>query len=119
MQMAVSEQEALDAYLKQLEPGDQRVSFLEAVLRDARETFPAGMALWLASVGHLVTVEQLGHTVKRGGAPTQDRTGSRAAFVLAISDFGNAEIDEEGAGALYDMRCALAVPTLDIGDAAG
>ncbi len=106
--MSTSEQEALDAYLKRFQEGDERVSFLEAVVRDARETFDAGNALWLAAIGYLITLEQVGHTVKPAGAPTEDRRGSRAAFVLAIRDFGDEAVDDEGAHALYDMRCALA-----------
>jgi hypothetical protein len=105
--MSATEQEALDAYLKEFGEGDERVSFLEACVRDARETFAAGHALWLASAGYLIALEQLGHTVKPRGDPARDRSGSRAAFVQSVNDFGGGALDVDDANALYDMRCAL------------
>jgi len=63
-----TEPEALDAYLADYSTG-KPTSFLEVALRDARAALAADPPpLWLASLGYLVIVEQLGATVRLASA---------------------------------------------------
>jgi hypothetical protein len=104
-----TENDAITAYLTPWQEGDRVISYLTAALRDAQTAFDTGAVYWLASVGYLIAVEQVGHTVARqaksnGGT----RAGSREAFVAAVDDFGDPPLTPDEMNALYDMRCALA-----------
>src|SRR5438552_3440124 len=89
-----TERDAITAYLRERQPGERRTSILQAVVGDARATFEDGKALWLASAGYLIAVEQIGHTVALVATAATPRGGSRAAFVAAVADFGSARPDE-------------------------
>lgn len=105
-----TEKDALDLYLAEFTGApDQRVSYLEAAIRDARAARNGSPpALWLASIGYLIAVEQIGHTVSLAATSATPRAGSRAAFVAAIADFGDAGLNTTDADVLYSVRCALA-----------
>jgi hypothetical protein len=104
-----TESDAITAYLRPWREGDRTISYLTAAIRDAQTAFDTTAAYWLASVGYLIAVEQIGHTVVRQGTSNAGgRAGSREAFVAAIDDFGDPPIRSDTANALYDMRCALA-----------
>ena len=104
---SVDQREAIDLYLEVWRGDDGPVSFLEAAMRDARTAWECN-ARWLATLGYLVAVEQIGHTVVRSGTGTTDRKFSRRAFMAALEDFAPELLDEDGQGVLYEMRCALA-----------
>jgi hypothetical protein len=105
----ISEAEAITRYLRPFTPGDTVVSYLTAALRDAQTAFDTGAAFWLASIGYLIAVEQIGHTIRTGdSSDVSARRGSRVAFAAAMSDLGDPALEPEEIDALYDMRCALA-----------
>jgi hypothetical protein len=99
--------EALRAYLKPLTPG-ARVSVLEAAVRDARETMAHGQALWLATLGYLIVLEQLGARVARPSTAFPSRNGSEVAFKAGALEFAPNPSDVDLADALYSLRCAWA-----------
>jgi len=105
-----TERDALDLYLAEFTgaPG-QRVSYLEAAIRDARAArHGSPPALWLASIGYLIAVEQIGHTVSLAATSAAPRAGSRAAFLAAIGDFVGGGLNAADADVLYSVRCELA-----------
>ena len=75
-----SDRAALDDYLEVWDGESNDVSTLEAGLRDARYTMASGTSLWLATLGYLVVVEQLGRLVARPGTK-YPRAGSEQCFV--------------------------------------
>jgi hypothetical protein len=64
--------------------------------------------MWLATLGYLVVVEQVGHSVKMRSAPARTSSGSRASFLRAVTDFGDPALTDQDRHTLYDVRCALA-----------
>lgn len=98
--------DAIDAYLAEPAAGNP-TSLLAAGLRDARDAVQASL-IWLATMGYLVLIEQIGHVVQTASAPVRNGEGSRASFVAAARAFGTTPIlSEDGRNTLYDLRCAL------------
>jgi hypothetical protein len=107
---AMTAKDAIDLYLAEFtaDPNSQ-VSYLEAGIRDARAArHGEPPALWLATIGFLIVVEQIGHTVSMPATAGTDREGSRSAFLAACTDFGAGTVDQDDADVLYSVRCALA-----------
>jgi hypothetical protein len=76
-------------------------------MRDAEAAINAG-ALWLGTLGYLVTVEQVGHCVRLKGATNRSEKKYRAIFTAACADFGDTAVEKNERNLLYDVRCALA-----------
>jgi hypothetical protein len=66
-----------------------------------------GDALWLATVGYLMTAEMLGRTV--GKVPTAYMTRKRdwRCFEAGMMEFAENPIDDSSRQSLWHLRCAL------------
>jgi hypothetical protein len=99
---------ALDTFLAEWDGVSFPISTLEAGLRDARVTMAEGKALWLATLGYLVTLELLGAGVARRRTKFPDRAGSEKRFTAGAREFAAGRISPPTASALYSLRCSLA-----------
>jgi hypothetical protein len=78
-------------------------------MRDARAAVTGSpLALWLGTLGYLVAVEQIGHTVRLASAAPRNGVGNRKSFEEAAKEFGDPSLTGADRGILYDVRCALA-----------
>lgn len=103
-----SDQEALDAYILPSGPGEP-ISYLQAALGDAEATRSGERpALWLATLGYLVIIEQVSNTVQSTNTPIRRDKDDRRSFVVTLQEFGDSELEDDQREVLYDVRCALA-----------
>jgi len=98
----------LDSYLAEWDGLSQEKSTLEAALRDARVTMKTGDALWLATLGYLIVLEQLGRMVARPNTRFPNRKGVETRFKAGVLEFADDPSDSDLSSALYSLRCSLA-----------
>ena len=100
--------EVLDRLLAEWDGQTSEKSTLEAALRDARATMNQGDALWLATLGYLIVVEQLGRMVAKPNTRFPRRDGVELRFGAGALEFSANPDDRDLAGALFSLRCSLA-----------
>jgi hypothetical protein len=100
--------DVLDSLLTEWDGHTPEVSTLEAALRDARVTMNQGEALWLATLGYLIVVEQLGRMVAKPSTRFRHRGGVELRFRAGALEFSANPDDSDLAGALFSLRCSLA-----------
>jgi len=104
----VSPRIAIGMYLQEWDGASPRVSVLEGSLRDARATMEHGTAPWLAALGYLVVLEQVGANLARPDTRFRFRTSKELRFRAGALEFAPNPKDERLASALYALRCGLA-----------
>jgi hypothetical protein len=99
--------EAVRAYLKEKDQSG-RDSILDSALRDARVTMKGREAMWLATLGYLVLLEQVGKNVARPGTKFKDRSNSTTRFRAGALEWSDDDTDTRLSDTLYALRCTLA-----------
>jgi hypothetical protein len=103
----LDEQAVIARYLEVWDCVSARKSTLEAAIRDARETMEHGKALWLATLGYLAVLEQIGAKLARPNTCFPDRGDFGKRFVAGTIEFGPDPSDTDLGEALWSLRCAL------------
>jgi hypothetical protein len=104
--MGHDDQEALDFFLSDYRQGLGPHSPLRSAIRDAQAA-SRGHALWLATLGYLVTAEILGRTIERPDTEFPDRDDDWKVFKAGFLEFADspAVVAREP---LWKLRCCLA-----------
>ncbi|MGA2307334.1 MAG: hypothetical protein ABSH29_24570 [Acidimicrobiales bacterium] len=104
--MGNEEQQALDFFLSDYSEGQGPHSPLRSAIRDAQAASRGG-ALWLATLGYLVTAEILGRTIERPDTQFPHRDRDWQVFKAGFLEFANspAVVAREP---LWKLRCCLA-----------
>jgi hypothetical protein len=103
----MNELETITRYLEEWDGKSEWKSSLEAALRDARVTMEHGQALWLATLGYLSVVEQIGFRLARPSTQFPQRNGKGKRFRAGVLEFGPNPSDTKLADAMWSLRCAL------------
>lgn len=104
--MGDDEQGALDFFLSDYQEGPGPHSPLRSAIRDAQAA-SQGEALWLATLGYLVTAEILGRTIERPDTEFPDRHEEWQKFKAGFLEFAN-EPAVAARKPLWKLRCCLA-----------
>jgi hypothetical protein len=104
--MGDDEREALNFFLSDYQEGAGPHSPLRSAIRDAQAA-SQGQALWLATLGYLVTAEILGRTIERPDTQFPDRNKDWQVFKAGFLEFAE-EPALDAREPLWTLRCCLA-----------